>query len=246
MLSINNLTFKYSKRSEIVLDNVNLNFKEGSFYTILGRNGIGKTTLIKCILGIIKPQDGEVLVDGINISTIKMKDRAKKISYVPQLIKDTSLNVFDYILLGRIPYISIKGNKNDYEVVYQVIDKLNLNDIALKPFSELSGGERQKVVIARCLAQEADIIIFDEPTSSLDISNIINLTSLLNELLKDEKKTIIISTQDVSLALALDSKYVILKDRQVLMKNKNELDINMIKDIFDINNEELLEKYLRR
>ncbi len=246
MLNVSGLSFRYQKNTDTVLDNVNLNINESGIYTILGRNGIGKTTLIKCILGLLKPTEGEVLIDGINIHSIKMKDRAKKISYVSQIISNTSLNVFDYIILGRIPYMNIRGSRSDYEVVYRIIDRLKLNDIALKPFNELSGGERQKVVIARCLAQESDIIIFDEPTSNLDINNIINLTSLLNDLLKEENKIILISTQDVSLGLSLDSKYIILKDKNVIMKDKNELDISMIKDIFNIENEELLEKYLRR
>ena len=154
MLNVENLTFRYSKLSRPVLNGASLELKPGEIGILLGKNGSGKTTLFKNILGINKPGSGKILFEGEDLLKMSRKERARRIAYVPQDIHFGALTVFDSIMLGRISYFGLKASKSDYEAVEKIIEDMHLSDFAFRNVEELSGGEQQKVAIARALAQE--------------------------------------------------------------------------------------------
>jgi len=167
ILKVNDIEFRYN--SHPVLQDVSFSVSPGSIVGVLGVNGAGKSTLLKCINRILKPDSGCVLIDNSNVCSMSRSDIARRIGYVPQRHEGDQLTVFDTVLLGRRPYIEWSVTKRDLEIVSRIIGLMRLEDMALRPVSQLSGGESQKVVLARALAQEPDILLLDEPTSSLDL-----------------------------------------------------------------------------
>lgn len=201
MLKIKNISAGYSNKS--ILKSITFNIKTKSFTGIIGRNGAGKSTLLKVICAILKQYNGNIYIDDIEISDIKRKDFSKKISFMPQNV-DTSfpISVENFVLLGRYPYMNILKipKKQDYEVVEYVLKLASIWDLRKRNINELSGGEKQKVLIAQTLAQETDIIVLDEPTSHLDIGSQNEILELLKELNEKYSKTIITTLHDLNAA----------------------------------------------
>lgn len=166
MLKINNISFSYGQDKKI-LDDISLDVSQGDVLGILGINGAGKTTFIKCINNIFSPDFGTVKINGKDISSMTPKEIAQLIAYVPQYNGTFfNINVLDTVMMGRLPYAGRSYSKKDREIVYNILEKMNLEKFAFRSISEMSGGERQRVFIARALAQQPKIIILDEPTSS--------------------------------------------------------------------------------
>ena len=163
------MSFSYNKRE--ILRDVDISVDEGEIVSLLGPNGVGKTTLMKCLCGILKPSHGKVMVNNTDLSNISLRDRSKLIAYVPQRFPRIHSTVMDYILVGRRPYIDVNIRKEDMGVVWEVVHAMDLDRFAVKCLDTLSGGEFQKVQIARALVQEAGTLLLDEHTSNLDISN---------------------------------------------------------------------------
>ena len=212
ILNVKNYSFSYDKKK--VLDNVSFSVNDYEATVLIGVNGAGKSTLIKCIAGLLKSKEGEITLLEKNIKEFKRQDFANAIAYVPQSITFDSMSVIDAILLGRLPYFSHPGQK-DYEKVYEVIQKLGIENIANSDVQKLSGGERQKVAIARALAGEAKLLLLDEPTSNLDLKSQYETMQMINTLKKDGMG-IIISMHDINHALEVGDKYVILKDKNIV------------------------------
>lgn len=185
-LSIKEIEFYYN--SHKVLKDVSFEVKEGEVLALAGPNGSGKSTLLKCINKILKPQKGAVLLGGKNIESFGDKDIGKLIGYVPQSVYHTfSLTVFEMVLLGRKPYVSWKVKERDKRVVWEVLTVMGLDKIYDKSFNELSGGEKQKVLIAMALAQEPEVLLLDEPTSNLDLKYQLEVAELIFKLVKKQK-----------------------------------------------------------
>ena len=195
IIKVEGVSFYY--KSEKILDNVTFEIKKGEMSAILGKNGAGKSTLLKTLAKVLKPQKGVVLIEKENIFSLNNKEFVKKVSFVTQKQIPNSLNVFEVLMLGRRSYFTFRPKKEDYEIVEKVIKELNLEELKLKPTYELSGGELQKVAIARAIVQGSDIILLDEPTNNLDIKNQIEILKLLKKL----KKTAVIILHDINLAL---------------------------------------------
>ena len=212
ILNVKNYSFSYDKKK--VLDNVSFSVNDYEATVLIGVNGAGKSTLIKCIAGLLKSKEGEITLLGKNTKEFKRQDFAKAIAYVPQSITFDSMSVIDAILLGRLPYFSHPGQK-DYEKVYEVIQKLGIENIANSDVQKLSGGERQKVAIARALAGEAKLLLLDEPTSNLDLKSQYETMQMINNL-KNDGMGIIISMHDINHALEVGDKYIILKDKNIV------------------------------
>ncbi len=212
MIRVEKLRYSYGSRE--VLSNVNLIVSEGEITFILGPNGCGKTTLLKCINAILKPK-GCVYVDGENVFTLAPSEIAKKIGYVPQRSGVADMTVFDAILLGRKPYMGLKVSEEDYKIVEEVINDLNLQNLALRKLGELSGGELQKVIIARALAQKPKVLLLDEPTSNLDIKNQIEILRLVRRIVRERRISAIIATHDLSLATLFADKVVMMKNGEI-------------------------------
>ena len=234
MIVIKDLSFSYSKNKE-VLNNINFKINEGDFVMLIGPNGNGKTTLLKCIDNLLNINKGAIFVNDKDIKDYKRNDLSKLIGYVPQVLEFADMSVFDTILLGRTPFIKFEATDKDYEIVSNLINKFSLQDVALKNVNSLSGGERQKVAIARLLAGETRILLFDEPTSNLDIKNQFEVMNEIKKLSKEEKLTIIVTMHDMNLAIRYGTTFVLLKDGKIAKSgDENIITKETIKDIFDI------------
>lgn len=221
-LQIKKLSFGY-KKNQIILNNINLEIKQGEILGILGPNGTGKTTFIKCINNIHKPNEGRILYDGNNIMNLSQLNIAKIIAYVPQYINNFfPMNVIDTVMMGRMPYVKKNYSDEDKEVVFSIIKKMNLEKFAFRNIKEMSGGERQRVFIARAMAQQPKIIILDEPTSSLDLYNQLFILHTINKLAKENNITIIMTIHDLNLASMFCDNILMLKDAHIFAHGKPE------------------------
>ncbi|MBO4797678.1 MAG: ABC transporter ATP-binding protein, partial [Candidatus Methanomethylophilaceae archaeon] len=188
-LIIDGLEFGYSSTS--VLKDVTLDANGPQLLSIIGPNGVGKSTLIHCINRILSPNQGTVLIDGENVSGISLKELAKKVGYVPYSANDAfPLSVVDTVLMGRHPHSTYKSLDKDLDIVYDTLRLLNIEHLALRSFDELSAGQHQKVMLARGLVQEPRILLLDEPTSNLDIKHQMEVTRILRDL--SQQKNILV------------------------------------------------------
>ena len=235
MLNVENLTFRYSKFSRPVLNGASLELQPGEIGILLGKNGSGKTTLFKKILGIHKPGSGRILFEGEDLLKMSRKERASRIAYVPQDIHFGALTVFDSIMLGRISYFGLKSGDDDYKAVEKILMDMHLEGFAFRMVDELSGGERQKIAIARAMAQEPKLMVFDEPTGNLDIANEQLIIEEARKLAKEKNIAILSSLHDLNQALAFGDKFFFLKNGVVKYAGGREIITpEVVKDTFDV------------
>ena len=235
MLNVENLNFRYSKFSRPVLNGASLELKPGEVGVLLGKNGSGKTTLFKNILGINKPGSGKILFEGENLLKMSRKERARRIAYVPQDIHFGALTVFDSIMLGRISYFGLKSGDDDYKAVEKILMDMHLEGYAFRMVDELSGGERQKIAIARAMAQEPKLMVFDEPTGNLDIANERLIIEEARKLAKEKNIAILASLHDLNQALTFGDRFFLLKNGVVKYSGGPEIvTAEVVKDTFDV------------
>ena len=235
MLKVENVTFRYSGHGNPVLDNASLELKQGEIGIVLGKNGSGKTTLFKNILGIEKPKSGFISFDGENLLKMPARQRARRIAYVPQHIHFGDLTVFDSVLMGRVSYFGMKAGREDYEAVEKILQDMNLTEFANRSAEALSGGEKQKIAIARAMAQEPKLMVFDEPTGNLDIANEQLIIQEAKNLAREKNISILSSLHDLNQALYFGDKFFFLKNGKVKYAGGKEIFTEeVIGDIFDI------------
>ena len=235
MLNVENLTFRYSKFSRPVLNGASLELQPGEIGILLGKNGSGKTTLFKNILGIHKPGSGRILFEGEDLLKMSRKERARRIAYVPQDIHFGALTVFDSIMLGRISYFGLKSGDDDYKAVEKILMDMHLEGFAFRMVDELSGGERQKIAIARAMAQEPKLMVFDEPTGNLDIANEQLIIEEAKKLAREKNISVLSSLHDLNQALYFGDKFFFLKNGVVKYAGGREIITpEVVKDTFDV------------
>ncbi len=215
MVKISNITFAYDRSGDRILEDISFDIEQNECMAILGENGAGKSTLLKCINRICPVDRGVVIVDSRNIYKMSRTSMAQNIAYVPQNSAAISMTVFDSILLGRKPYIRWDATTRDRQIVYELIQKMKLGDFMLRPVSQLSGGEAQKVVLARALAQQPKLLLLDEPTSNLDPRNQYEVLCMIKEIAKDHDICVALVIHDLNLAIRYCDRFVFLKDSGV-------------------------------
>ena len=222
MLEIKDLSFAY-EADKPVLRGVSLELEDGKVGILLGRNGAGKSTLLKIITGVLKPASGSVLFNGQDLLAMTRRERAALVAYVPQQIDFGDLTVYQTVLTGRVSYYSIKPSKSDLDVVERVIAEMDLGDVSCRSVQELSGGERQKVAIARALAQEPKVLVFDEPTGNLDIANELLIIREARKIAHDKDITVFSSIHDLNQAMVFGDMFFFMKDGSIKFSGASEV-----------------------
>lgn len=217
LLHTQNLTVGYyeRKRQLPILKDVNIAISRGELVCLMGQNGIGKSTLLRTLSGVQPPLSGDVLIEGMNIHDWSRVERAKKISLVlTERFGTGNLSVEDIVTMGRYPFVGldIRLSLMDQEVINQAIDQVGIRGLMNQKAHKLSDGQLQKVMIARALAQDGDIIILDEPTAHLDLNNRVMIMRLLKSLAAKTNKVILMATHELDLALQTADR-LLLADR---------------------------------
>jgi len=213
-LVLEKVTFGYDERN--VFSDIDMKIDRPQLLTILGPNGVGKSTLIHCINRILEPKSGRVILDGMDVKEYPAKELAKIIGYVPCSSGTTfPMSVADTVMMGRYPHSGMRRTDEDLRIVHRTLSMLGIEDLALRSFAELSAGQHQKVMLARGLAQESRILLLDEPTSNLDIKHQMNVTRLLKELADKRDMIVIMICHDLNIASRYSDRIVMLHEGRV-------------------------------
>jgi iron complex transport system ATP-binding protein len=224
MLEARDVSFSYPRSAgRLVLDRVSLRVSSGAIVGLLGPNGSGKTTLLRVLAGMLDPQRGAVTIDGTPIRQLTRRALARRIAVVPQETRSTfDFSVLDIVLMGRYPHLGafeLEG-ADDLSIAREALTATGSVALEARRFATLSGGEKQRVVIASALAQAADLLLLDEPTSSLDLSYQFEIASLLRRLNADRGTTMVVCTHDLNLAAAICGRIVLLAGGRVVAEGE--------------------------
>lgn len=236
-ISAEGMDFGYNE-DHLTLENVGISIAEGDIVGILGPNGSGKTTMIKCLNRILTPSQGTILLNGDDIRTLKRADVAKNIGYVPQTNGDlvSAPTVFEVVMMGRKPHMSWQTSEEDESLVWRIMEELDVAHLASKSFGELSSGQTQRVLMARAIAQEAKVFLLDEPTSNLDIKYQIEVMDMVSDIVKNKGGSACAIIHDLDLALRYCNKILLLKNGKVFDfgKSSDVLTSSNVKDVYNV------------
>ena len=211
-LKMEGVSFGYGKMSPDIIHDINLEIEEPGLYCIIGPNGVGKSTMIKCINRINTPRSGRIYIDDVDIATMKLKEVAKHIGYVPVTTQDVfSMPVIDAILLGRQAKGKWRTNDDDLEIANRVMKMFGIQDLAMKGFNQLSAGQHQKVAICRGIVQEPEMLILDEPTANLDVQHQVYVTELLRGMAVKEGMIVLMISHDLNIAAKYAHKVIVME-----------------------------------
>lgn len=240
MIEAKGICFHY-KNCPVVLQNVDFQAEDGHFLAILGNNGAGKSTLLKCMNGILKPDAGSLLLDGEDLLTMPHRQVAQRVAFVAQTVASTQMTVHDMVMLGRRPYMGWSFSREDHDIVHAAMARLGLMDIRGRFLNQLSGGERQKVMLARALAQQPRLLLLDEPTSALDIRNQYQVLKIVGELCRTEGLTAVVVIHDLTLALRFCDRFLLMRDGQVYRCGGLEvLDKTALREVYGVDAEPMV------
>lgn len=231
-----NLTVAYG--DNLILDNINLKFDKPELVCILGPNGVGKTTFAKCIVKLLKPVSGEILIDGRPVKDIGLVELARKIAYVPNSSQSAfGMSVVESVLMGRHPRSGWMTSAEDLEAVDEAIEILGLRDFADRDVRELSAGQSQRVMIARGLVQEPEVLILDEPTSNLDVKYQMDVMKFLKNYAKTRNILVIMVCHDLNITAAYADRVILMHDRKVFADGKADevLTEDSIRQVYQVN-----------
>lgn len=210
MIEVKDISFAYGKHR--ILENVSFTAQAGECVGILGNNGAGKSTLITCINRIRTPERGEVIIEGKSVREMGRNEMARTIAYVAQKNEMSHATVFDCVLLGRKPYIKWGVSQEDLDLCEAMIRRVGMEDFQVRNLDELSGGELQKVMLARALVQQPRLLLLDEPTSNLDPRNQYEMMALVQQIAREQGIAVFIVIHDLNLALRYCDRFYFLKD----------------------------------
>lgn len=232
MIDVEDIRFAYGRGPE-VLKGISFRSEENTVISILGPNGTGKTTFLKCICGLLRPTSGTIDVDGTDVSELRGRELAKRIGFVPQSTPVSRMSVFDAVLVGRKPYMDWFASDEDLSKVSDVIDALGMSDLSLKYLDEISGGEFQKVQIARAIVQEPSVLILDEPTNNLDISNQHRTMSMIMDAVRSRGMCTMMTMHDINLAAHYSDRFLFFRDGHVAAYGGPEIITeDLIRDVY--------------
>ncbi|WP_304941839.1 ABC transporter ATP-binding protein [Vallitalea guaymasensis] len=237
IVSTKKLNFNYGEKT--ILKDLSINMEKGLFYSIIGPNGSGKTTLLKLLAGILPSNKNTVYIKNDDIHVIKQKEMAKRLSVVPQITDmQYEFSVFDIVMMGRAPYTSRfqKNTEEDVKIVNDAMKETGVIELKDKKITQLSGGELQRVILARAIAQETDIMLLDEPISHLDIGYQYEISELVHNLCKKKGITVINIVHDLNIAMRYSDKILMLKNGQVYRYGDPEdvITKETVKDVYSI------------
>ncbi|MBP3386780.1 MAG: ABC transporter ATP-binding protein [Candidatus Methanomethylophilaceae archaeon] len=237
-IDIEGVEFGYSANP--VLKNIGLTVNGPQLLSIIGPNGVGKSTLIHCINKILSPTKGVVCIDGEDVSSTTLKELAKKVGYVPYAANDAfTLSVVETVLIGRHPHSNWKSLDHDLDIVYETLRLINIEHLAMRSFDELSAGQHQKVMLARGLVQEPKILLLDEPTSNLDIKHQMEVTRIMRNLSQEKGILVIMISHDLNIAAKYSDNMIMLYDGEIYAAGTPEevLTVENIKTVYDVESE---------
>ena len=213
MVEVKNISFFYGRNC--VVNNVSFDIGLGECVGILGNNGAGKSTLVSCLNKILTPKTGCVYINNRDILKMSRLEISRQASYVAQKNEISQITVFDSVLLGRKPYIKWAVSQNDMDICGETIKQLGMDDFKLRYIDELSGGELQKVMLARALVQQPNLILLDEPTSNLDPKNQYDMLALVKKTASESNISVLMVLHDINLALRFCDRFLFLKSGSV-------------------------------
>ncbi|MGD9124337.1 MAG: ABC transporter ATP-binding protein [Desulfarculaceae bacterium] len=240
-LTAKNIHCAYNGRP--VLYGIDVEVSQGEVLAVAGPNGAGKTTLLKCLLAVLPLQGGEVLVDGAPLSEMDGRTRARRLAYVPQATPAKfPISVFDAVLLGRRPYLGWRPSNNDLQLTDEILKTMGLEALAGHDFDRLSGGEKQKVILARAFAQEALYMLLDEPTSNLDLKHQLEVLELVRTRVKRRGIGAIVAIHDLNLAIRFADRVLLLNRGEIFANGSAEevLTSSNIREVYEVDVEEVL------
>ncbi len=235
-VEVSNLSFSYGDR--LIIDKINFYVEDGQLISVLGPNGVGKSTLFRCILGLLKDYTGKIFLTGKDIKKLSTGEMAKLIAYIPQShYPSFNYSVFDMVLMGTAVQISSLSSpgKKQIELVNRALDKMGIYHLKERGYMQISGGERQLVLLARALVQEAKILVLDEPTSNLDFGNQIKVMLQIKNLAK-EGYTIIQSTHNPDQTFLFSDKIIAMKGGRIIKYGKPDdiISNDLIQSLYDV------------
>jgi len=225
MLEIEGLSFAYAgaavsaiahpspgngSASALLLNQLSLSVPAGELLAVLGPNGVGKSTLLKLIAGLLPCKQGRIFVDTTDLDSLSRRERARRIAYLPQITETAQVTVFEAVLLGRLPHLGLAPSERDLAMVDAIICDLGLDSLSGRPVGRLSGGELQKVVIARALVQEPRLLLLDEPVNHLDLRNQMAVLRSIRALTSERGLITLVVLQDLNLALRFADRFLLL------------------------------------
>ena len=237
-LEISHLSFAYGRRTRLVLDDVSFSVKEGDLLAVLGPNGVGKSTMFRCILGFLRNYRGSIRLNGLDIKTLDHKEIAKHVAYIPQSTHPVfNYTVLDVVLMGLTNQVRLLGtpNRSHIDEAYAAMENLGIAHLRDAGYGEISGGERQLALIARALVQKAKILIMDEPTANLDYGNQFRVMCRISDLARDGY-IIILSTHNPDHAFLYANRTLMIYGGRVIAEGTPEdvLDAGLIKDVYGV------------
>ncbi|MEG1633028.1 MAG: ABC transporter ATP-binding protein [Oscillospiraceae bacterium] len=239
MLTVEALRFHYHHGPEI-LKQVGFSLDGGRFMAILGNNGAGKSTMLKCFNKILRADGGSVCLDGEDLLQMSNREVAQRSAFVAQGVPNTQLTVHDVVMLGRRPYMRWGFTEDDHRIVHEAMGRMGLLDMRGRFLNQLSGGERQKVMLARALAQQPKLLLLDEPTSSLDLQNQYQVLETVRGICRDTGITAVVVIHDLNLALRFCDRFLLLKDGCVYRcGDESVLDREAIREVYGVDAEVL-------